>query len=117
MKYRSNFNVLNLIKLANKELRPSDPAAYMIFLLGVAAGLRRKEIDLLEWSAFRFKEIAIRIEPTQFFHPKSQDSIAEIQVDPEVMAMFRKHHGKAKDGFVIPSGKRPKTVSRGDYYH
>jgi hypothetical protein len=27
----------------------------MIFLLGVAAGLRRKEIDLLEWSAFRFQ--------------------------------------------------------------
>jgi len=88
MKYRSNFNVIDLIKLANKELRPSDPAAYMIFLLAVAAGLRRKEIDLLEWSAFRFKENAIRIEPTQFFHPKSQDSIAEIEVDPEVIAVF-----------------------------
>jgi hypothetical protein len=36
MKYRSNFNVLDLIKLANKELRPSDPPVYMIFLLGVA---------------------------------------------------------------------------------
>jgi hypothetical protein len=38
MKYRSNFNVLDLIKLANKELRPSDPPVYMIFLLGVAGG-------------------------------------------------------------------------------
>jgi hypothetical protein len=28
MKYRSNFNVLDLIKLANKELRPSDPPVY-----------------------------------------------------------------------------------------
>ena len=45
MKYRSNFNVLDLIKLANKELRPSDTPVYMIFLLGVAAGLRRKEIE------------------------------------------------------------------------
>ena len=76
MKYRSKFSVIDLIKLANDELRPSDLPAYMIFLLGVAAGLRRKEIDLLEWSAFRFKENAIRVEPTQFFHPKSQDSIA-----------------------------------------
>ena len=84
MKYRSNFNVLELIKLANKELRLSDPPGYLIFLLGVAAGLRRKEIDLLEWSAFRFKENGIRVEPTQFFHPKSRDSIAEIQVDPDV---------------------------------
>jgi hypothetical protein len=30
MKYRSNFNVLDLIKLANKELRPSDPPVCMI---------------------------------------------------------------------------------------
>jgi len=106
MKYRSNFNVLELIKLANKELRLSDPPVYLIFLLGVAAGLRRKEIDLLEWSAFRFKENAVRIEPTQFFHPKSQDSIAEIQ----------EHHDKAKGTFVIASGRPPKTVTRGDYY-
>jgi len=116
MKYRSDFNVLDLIKQANKELRPSDPPVYMIFLLGVAAGLRRKEIDLLEWPAFRFKENAIRVEPTQFFHPKSQDSIAEIQVDPEVMAVFRESHKKAKGAFVIPSGRPPKTVARGDYY-
>jgi hypothetical protein len=34
MKYRSNFNVLELIKLANKELRLTDPPVYLIFLLG-----------------------------------------------------------------------------------
>jgi hypothetical protein len=45
MKYRSNFNVLNLIKLANKELRPSDPSVYMISLLAVAAGLRSKGVS------------------------------------------------------------------------
>jgi integrase len=116
VKYRSNFNVLDLIKLANKELRPSDTPAYMIFLLAVAAGLRRKEIDLLKWSAFRFKENAIRIEPTQFFNPKSQDSIAEIQIDPEVMAVFLEYHNKAKGAFVIRSGRPLKTVTRGDYY-
>ena len=116
MKYRSNLNVIKLIRLANKELRPSDPAAYMIFLLAVTSGLRRKEIDLLEWPSFRFKDDVIRIEPTQFFHPKSQDSIAEIQIDPEIMAVFRQYRAKAKGAFVIPSGRPPKTVSRGDYY-
>src|SRR5258708_12992657 len=88
----------------------------MIFLLGVAAGLRRKEIGLLECSGFRFKENGIRVEPTQFFHPKSQDSIAEIQVDTEVMSIFREYHNKAKGTFVIPSDRIPKTVTRGDYY-
>jgi integrase len=112
----SDFNVIDLIRQANKELRTSNPAAYMIFLLAVTAGLRRKEIDLLEWPSFRFKEKSIRIEPTQFFHPKSQDSIAEIQMDPKVMAIFRQYHAKAKGPFVIPSRRPPKVVSRGDYY-
>jgi hypothetical protein len=65
MKYRSNFNLLGLIKLANKELRPSDTSVYIIFLLAVAAGLRRKEIDLLEWAAagskVPFGELAKRV--------------------------------------------------------
>jgi integrase len=70
----------------------------------------------LEWSVFRFKENVIRIEPTQFFHPKSEDSIGEIQVDPEIIAIFRQYHAKTKGRFVIPSRRPPKTVFRGDYY-
>jgi integrase len=116
MKYRSEFDVIGLIRQANRELGTSDPAAYMIFLLAVTAGLRRKEIDLLEWPSFQFKDNAIRIEPTQFFHPKSQDSIGEVQMHPQIMAIFRHYQAKAKGNFVIQSGKPPKVVSRGDYY-
>jgi integrase len=116
MKYRSEFDVIDLIRQAKSELGSSDPAAYMIFLLAITAGLRRKEIDLLEWPSFRFKDNVIRIEPTQFFHPKSQDSIGEIQMDPQIMAVFREYRAKAKGNFVIPSGRPPKAVPRGDYY-
>jgi hypothetical protein len=73
-------------------------------------------MDLLEWSAFRFKENVIRIEPTRFFHAKSEDSIGKIQVDPEIVAIFRQYQAKAKGPFVIPSRRPPKTVLRGDYY-
>ena len=58
------------------------------FLLAVAAGLRRKEIDLLEWTSFRWEQNVIRIQPTNFFHPKSEDSIGDIQIDDEIMAVF-----------------------------
>ena len=37
-------------------------------------------------------------------------------MDPEIMGIFRQYHANAKGNFVIPSGKPPKTVSRGDYY-
>jgi integrase len=92
MKYRSEIDIEALIKAANKELRGAALEAYKVFLLAVAVGLRRKEIDLLEWSSFRWEENTIRIEPTRYFHPKSEDSIADLPVDPEVMELFRKYH-------------------------
>jgi hypothetical protein len=32
------------------------------------------------------------------------------------MSVFQEDHNKAKGAFVIPSGRPPKTVTRGDYY-
>jgi hypothetical protein len=56
--------------LIAKAQEEPDPERLKIFLLAVMAGLRRKEIDLLEWKSLRFAENVIRIEPTEFFHPK-----------------------------------------------
>jgi hypothetical protein len=57
-----------------------------VFLLAVMAGLRRREIDTLEWSAFRWERGTIRIGRTKWFHPKSEDSIGDVEVDPELIA-------------------------------
>jgi hypothetical protein len=97
MKYRSHLDIAKLIEAANETLKPLNPECYVIFLLAVAAGLRRKEIDLLEWTSFRWEENVIRIRPTKFFHPKSEDSIGDIQVDTEIMALFREYHATVKD--------------------
>ena len=49
----------------------SELEEYKILLLGALAGLRRNEIDVLPWSAFRWNEGVIRIETTEFYRPKS----------------------------------------------
>jgi integrase len=116
MKYRSEIDVEALIKAANKELRVAAPEAYKIFLLAIAVGLRRKEIDLLEWSSFRWEENTIRIQPTRFFHPKSEDSIADLPVDAEVMDLFRKYHESQKGVFVIKSKRPPLPAKPQQYY-
>ena len=51
VKYHSTFDVRALIAKAQAEL---DPERLKIFLLALMAGLRRKEIDLLEWKSVRF---------------------------------------------------------------
>jgi integrase len=109
-------DIAKLIKAANKELRGAAPEAYKVFLLAVAVGLRRKEIDLLEWPSFRWEENVIRIQPTRYFHPKSEDSIADLPVDAEVMDRFRKYHEAAKGVFVIKSKQAPLPAKPQQYY-
>ena len=61
-RYRSTFDIIALVESAKEELATEQPELFKIFLLGAMAGLRRHEIDLLQWRAFLFDEGAIRIE-------------------------------------------------------
>jgi hypothetical protein len=54
MRYQGSFDVFGLIEAAKKELAQPAPEQFKVFLLAVMAGLRRREIDTLEWSAVRF---------------------------------------------------------------
>ncbi len=108
LKYRSEINVAELIQAASAELVDNEPELFKIFLLGVMVGLRRHEIDLLEWSKFKWDQGVIRIEPTSFFHPKTEDSIGDVPVDGEVMEIFRGYRARAKGIFVIESRGKPK---------
>jgi integrase len=108
MKYRSTFDAMQIIKDAQNELGEQDPEAYKIFLLGLATGLRRREIDTLQWSAFRWDRSQIRIEPSEWYGLKSQDSADDLDVDPEIMAIFRGFCAKAKSNFVIESRVAPR---------
>ncbi len=88
-RYRSTFDIVALLESAREELATFRPEQYKIFLLGAMAGLRRSEIDVLPWSAFRFDEGVIRIETTEFYRPKSHNSEGDVRVDPELMEVFR----------------------------
>lgn len=116
MRYQSSFDVLKLIRDAKKELARSEPEQYKVFLLAVMAGLRRREIDTLEWSAFRWDRRTIQIAPTKWFHPKSEDSIGEVEIDRELVQVFRKYHAKAKGPFVIESKVKPRLDAKWEHY-
>jgi hypothetical protein len=106
-RYRSTFDVVALLESARQELATSRPEQYKVFLLGVMAGLRRNEIDVLPWTAFRWNEGVIRIETTEFYRPKSHNSEGDVRVDPELMEVFRGYHARRKGDFVIESDSAP----------
>jgi integrase len=115
LKYQSNFDVRLLVAKAREELAPEKPELFKIFILAAMCGLRRREIDLLPWSAFRFDEGVLRIEATELFRPKSEESIADVPLDPELVSLFRGYYAKSLGDFVITSGLAPKTG--GDRLH
>jgi integrase len=105
LKYHSNFDVRRLVAEAREELAGSEQGSelFKIFLLAAMCGLRRHEIDLLPWTAFRWEDRILRIEATLFFHPKSEDSLGDIPLDPELVSLFRGYYARAKSEFVIES--------------
>lgn len=117
VKYYQSFDLGALIQMATQELQETDPEAFKVFLLASMAGLRRKEIDLLEWSALRWEENVIRIEHTRYFTPKSLDSAGEVSIDPELIAIFRGYRERDPGAlFVIESVLPPKPRVTYNYY-
>jgi integrase len=116
MRYRSTINVEELTKAAHEELAQSDPPAFLAFVLALGAGLRRMEIDRLEWNAFRWNENVIRIEPTQHLVVKTEHSIGDVPVDGELMEIMRGYHAKARSSFVIESDNLPRPRATFENY-
>jgi integrase len=113
MRYHSTVDIEALIsdavsKLAAEELK--------IFLLATMAGLRRNEIDKLQWSAFRWNDAVIRIQATEFFAPKTADGEGDVSIDKELLALFRGWHARATSAFVIESDSEPQASSCYTHY-
>jgi integrase len=116
-KYFATFDLAELIQTARDDLADTDQEAFKVLLLSSMVGLRRREIDLLPWSAFRWNDDIIRVEHTQHFSPKTDDSAADVAVDPELMTVFRGYRARApKAEFVIVSGDGPRAGVLYNYY-
>jgi len=115
-KYRSDIDIAALIQSARDELASPEPEVFKIFALGIFAGLRRREIDLLPWSAFKWDQGVLRIESTLHFSGKSEDSLDDVPLDTEVLALFRQYRETALSEFVIESTEPPRPEVVYNYY-
>jgi hypothetical protein len=109
LKYRATFDVQPLITKAKAELAHQYPEAFKAFLLAVMVGLRRKEIDLLEWSSFLWNDGLVRIQATEHFDAKTEDSLGDVVVDSELLELFLGYRARATGAFVIESDGQPKS--------
>lgn len=108
-KYQSRIDARALIKEASLELGADRKRLeqYKIFCLGLLCGLRKREIDSLLWRSVDFEKAVIRIERTEYFQPKTDDSVAEVDIAAELAALLRDWKKKTKGEFVIESKNQP----------
>jgi integrase len=110
-RYKSEVRDLaDLIEDGCRELNNEEGReCFKVFLLATFAGLRRSEIDLLEWSSLDFAKGIVRIEATKYFAGKSESSLGDIPMDPELLELFREFKQHDNGQFVIRSDRAPKT--------
>lgn len=114
MRYHSQIDLEELIKAAlhgdeKRELEKLPKEQLKAFLLAGLAGLRRNEIDKLEWSSFHWEVNSIQLIVTDFFRPKTEESLGEVIVDAELISLFREFHSQAKSSFVIDARPAPRV--------
>lgn len=111
--YQSKIDAGKLIEAARNELQ-GEP--FKIFVLGLLCGLRKREIDLLTWAQVDFAKAHLRIERTEYFPPKSEDSVGVVDLDPEMVALLRGWRAQTKGDFVVVSSRPPRhDASRVNY--
>jgi integrase len=114
-RYRSRFDFTKLIEEANEELSVKEPEQFKAFLLAAMAGLRRNEIDKLEWDAFQWERGVLRLDVTNYFEGKSEEAISDVDLDQELLALFRGFKAKATGRFVIESKVQPRPQVNAHY--
>jgi integrase len=114
-RYQSRIDAEKLLRLAGDELAGSQPEAFKVFVLALCCGLRKREIDCLLWSQVDLEAGVIRIEATEHFRPKSEDSAGEVDLDPELLPLLRGWRASATGDFVIEGKDSTDFKSRVSY--
>lgn len=101
MRYVSKIDAGEILRTAHDKLAEQSPAQFLVILLGVAAGLRRGEIDRLQWDHVDFRRRQIFVEATEAGEVKSDDSRGAVDIDEKTAELLRGFHANADTEFVI----------------
>jgi integrase len=113
--YGAGVDPVTLLRAAVNELAEVRTEELKAFLLGLTLGLRRREIDLLQWQSFDFVAGTLRIMPTKWYQLKTNESAAALPVEPEILELFRGWRARATSEFVLESDRPPRSLDY-EYY-
>jgi integrase len=109
-RYRSQIDAATLLAAARNELAEVNPDACIVILLALGAGLRRSEIDNLQWQNVMRDKGIIRVMTTAQKRVKSEESEGDIHVDAGLFTELEMLRRPGSTLFVIqPNTEHRKT--------
>jgi integrase len=85
-RYVAEFDAAEMLRRASETLRVEDPSAFKVVLLALGAGLRRGEIQHLQWRSIDTARRQIRVEASGAWLAKNIQSEATVDVDGGLIA-------------------------------
>ena len=99
-RYISRIDAGELLRSAQRELVAKAPAAFLTILLALAGGLRRGEIDQLQWSNVDLDGGRLIID-SEHARLKTTESHGEVDIDQRTVEILRGYRARAIGAFVI----------------
>lgn len=103
--HRAGMDLRKLFSLAHKELLPSKPELYKVFLIAAVSGLRRKEIDWLQWAHIDLSQQVIHVQASSNYELKSAESENKIAIDEFTSNQLKELKRKSKSKFVVSTSR------------
>lgn len=116
-RYVSQVDAGELLRAGREELAATDSEAWKALLLALGAGLRKSEIDNLQWQQIDAAKSSIRVMTTASHATKTADSEGAVFVDAGLIAELLRYRDSNSASLYVLSGNRepnPEAV-RADY--
>ena len=110
-RFQPTIDAPTLLYFAQEELQKQEPEQFKALVLCLFLGLRKREADCLTWQQIDFDVSKVRIETTEHFKPKSENSEREIPVQESLLPQVSKWRKGADKVFVLKGGKAKPDVN------
>jgi integrase len=94
------------IKTILKHAQAHSSNAYLVFGLGIYAGLRKGEIDAARWSWINWEQKFVQVQGDEFFTIKNK-SERTIPLKSELAAILKRY--QQPEGYIVAPGNQPKN--------
>jgi integrase len=105
-----------LLTKAVAELADTDLEVFKAIVLALCLGLRRNEIDKIEYSAFNLEAGTVSVDNSEHLHVKSERSRGVVELEPELIPLIHGWQAKASSSFVLESANKPRPESKYQHY-